>query len=550
MGIRVRDAMEVEGFSECHVVAGRGGLDRTIEYITVMEVPDVVRWLKGDELLITSLFPIKDEPDAQYSLVPQLVKVGAAALAIKTHRFVETIPQSIIDSANDLDFPIIEIAEHVSYVDIITPLMKMIFRQDPLPQQENFFKLLSEMAMEGQGIDSLLQVLEGFLKNQITLESEIPLISEINHGYDIEPLTPHQKHNLKKSKHSLRFTRRRNRKAIPALVTPILIHGQIHGILTCWQTHREFEENDVVAVERVVPLVALEFLKAKTQMDVELKYKYDRFMDVLTGNAIDEKPLLKNKDFFGWVLSKRYRVIVCDIDGFRTLLDDFSNEEVQVQEFRQSMFRAFERLVCSVQKDAIVGMRSDEFIVFYPSDAVNSKEELQRVKTQTRSLLTKLSQTFPGVTCTAGVSSAYEGVRLLPRAYDEAKKAVRLGRPIWGQGTEIGYEELGIYLLFDPHRTEDDIKRFYDDIIAPIDEYDKDHSGHLLETLTTYFDQNYSLTDTAKTLFVHVNTLKYRLQKVEDLSGCSLNESEGRLHLQFGLKLRWFLFGASREPVS
>lgn len=72
MGVTIREAMQVGGLLRCKVVAGESALDKEIQYITVMEVPDVIQWLKGNELLLTSLYAIKDDLQAIQNLVPQL----------------------------------------------------------------------------------------------------------------------------------------------------------------------------------------------------------------------------------------------------------------------------------------------------------------------------------------------------------------------------------------------------------------------------------------------------------------------------------------------
>ncbi len=93
---------------------GENGLDRVIDHVTVMGVPDVIQWLKGNDLLLTSLYPIKENQKAIQSLVVQLNDVNSSALAIKTQRYVSEIPPSIIEAGNRCRLPIIDIRNELS----------------------------------------------------------------------------------------------------------------------------------------------------------------------------------------------------------------------------------------------------------------------------------------------------------------------------------------------------------------------------------------------------------------------------------------------------
>ena len=168
--ITVQDAMGIGGLTKCKIVAGHKGANREIKHVTVMEVPDTIQWLKGNELLLTSLYPIKDDTEAVNQLVRQLVEKGSAGLAIKTHRFFEQIPEMIIHEANRLNFPVIEMDKDVPYLDIITPLMSAILGNTSLEQEDiddinDVVKWITELALGGKGLEIIVETLTKILKN-------------------------------------------------------------------------------------------------------------------------------------------------------------------------------------------------------------------------------------------------------------------------------------------------------------------------------------------------------------------------------------------------
>lgn len=147
--------------------------------------------------------------------------------------------------------------------------------------------------------------------------------------------------------------------------------------------------------------------------------------------------------------------------------------------------------------------------------------------------------------CCAGVSRLLEGVAMrgggvvaqLRTAVRQALDALELGRRINGFESPYYYEELGLYRLLAGLRAQDELKRFYEETLGVLVRYDREHNTELVRTLEVFFEQNANASQTARALFVHRNTLNYRLQRVADLTGLDLNDAEARLAFQLALKI-------------
>lgn len=100
-------------------MAGATGLDREITSVNVMEVPDIDNWIHPGDLLITTMYPLRDQQVNIETLIPRLHGKGLAGLVVKLHRYIDDLPILAIDQANDLGFPIIEIPSETSFVDLI-----------------------------------------------------------------------------------------------------------------------------------------------------------------------------------------------------------------------------------------------------------------------------------------------------------------------------------------------------------------------------------------------------------------------------------------------
>lgn len=107
MALTVRQCLEIDAWKNVKVVAGEQGLDRKVSFVNIMEVPEVVRWMKGGELLLTAGYAFRDDPGLREELVYSLVKKNIAGLGIKPGQYWPEIPPDIIEHANKVGLPVL-----------------------------------------------------------------------------------------------------------------------------------------------------------------------------------------------------------------------------------------------------------------------------------------------------------------------------------------------------------------------------------------------------------------------------------------------------------
>jgi len=126
MALPVADVLGLPPLSQARLVAGHAGLDRVIRSVNIMEVPDILDWVKPDELLLTTAYPLREDPAALEELVPHLVAQGLAGMAIKPTRYIGSIPAAMIEDADRLGFPLIELPPPASFNEIIGAVLGVI----------------------------------------------------------------------------------------------------------------------------------------------------------------------------------------------------------------------------------------------------------------------------------------------------------------------------------------------------------------------------------------------------------------------------------------
>src|SRR6188768_4008638 len=100
VGLAVREVLAAPCLAQARVLAGAAGLDRVVRRLNVMEVPDILPWVKPHEMLLTTGYPLRDDPAALVRLVGELDDRGLSALAIKLHRYLDEVPPGLLAEAD------------------------------------------------------------------------------------------------------------------------------------------------------------------------------------------------------------------------------------------------------------------------------------------------------------------------------------------------------------------------------------------------------------------------------------------------------------------
>jgi len=148
-----------------------------------------------------------------------------------------------------------------------------------------------------------------------------------------------------------------------------------------------------------------------------------------------------------------------------------------------------------------------------------------------------------------GVSQGHQDPVTLPRAFDEARTALAAAHRFGGDGIFL-YEELGIARLLLGSGDAPDLQAFVREVTGPLIDYDTRNDGALLRMLRAFFDADCSQRTAAERLFVHHKTLRYRLGRIQQLTGLDLGHHEDRMRADLALRLLQVNVGLDEENAS
>jgi sugar diacid utilization regulator len=182
--------------------------------------------------------------------------------------------------------------------------------------------------------------------------------------------------------------------------------------------------------------------------------------------------------------------------------------------------------------------------------AIVPAEDDERLARAAAGLARELDDSLNGFHLTVGRSRRVADPVDLYRAGSEAQLAVNVGeaegRPL------LAFEDTGAYRLLLPAMSEDpgELESFYAETVRPLVEYDEQYETELVATVEAYLDNDGNVAATAKQLFTHRHTIRYRLERVRELCGHDVSSTEGREKLGLGLKaMRVLGIASPRGPA-
>jgi purine catabolism regulator len=138
---------------------------------------------------------------------------------------------------------------------------------------------------------------------------------------------------------------------------------------------------------------------------------------------------------------------------------------------------------------------------------------------------------------TTGISRVVAGGPFLPEAYDQARRAITVGRQVHGPGAVTDFNGLGVYRLLSLVPDGAELRGFVRETLGELVERDDAESRDLRQTLEVLLETNLNVAETARRLHFHYNTLRYRIAKLERMLGSFTDDPQLRLSLMLALQV-------------
>jgi purine catabolism regulator len=558
----VREAMTFGGFARARLVAGKGGLDRKIDWVRLMETPDTVRLLRPNDLLLTTAFSIKDDRAAQLALVDGVARAGGSGLIVKPERYLRELPAEMISEADRFNLPLFELVDDVPFVDVMEPLLERIINAEHwrLKRSIEIHSRFTELVLDGKGASEIARTLSDLLDCAVSIEdASFHLLAHAGGSAN----DPHRKETIAQHgtparviydpqvQRALReIESRRHPMKVPAfphvgmnrerIIAPILAANQVLGYISVIDAPPEQEDLATMAVEQAAVVVAMALTKEREVAEVEARVRGEFLDDLVQGTYGDEAAAQRRARHLGYPIQGTHIYMRVDIDDFRSLLRSKQVTEDAIQALKREYFRRVSGVVRASHPRSLMGAHSDAIFALLPLGVgVDAADARRRTTSLGGQIQEAINAWKPGFTVSVGFSAPVEAPTGVAGAQREVKAVMetvaRLRR--WSQ--VISVPELGLTGLLASVNHERLIE-FAQRHLGPLIEHDRSRGTGLVDTLRAFLETGEQQA-AARRLEIHPNTLRYRLDRIREISGVELDEPEMRLNLAVALRIQGLL---------
>jgi purine catabolism regulator len=536
--LAVRELLVLPRLAGAKVLAGKQGVDHQITHVNVVEVPDILPWVKANQLLLTSGFPFSPgsigpgQAQVLVDLVEGLAVRGVAALGVKSGRYIEELPPRVLEVANDNDFPLIWIPAHVTFDEVMSEVFTQLLDRHAraldnvdrlhramtaivlsggdLPQIATEFTSLFDVAVLICTPDGRVQTIAGSALNVEALEA-LGLFDASGRLY-VE---------------RLRIGTQPAKSSGGELTVAKIVAGDADlGRMAAYSTSGGLSADIAPALERAATVAALAITKRLAVSAVESKFRGDYLHAALTGTAGSADQVVEHCAQLGWDVARPFVVVIAELDapiGTASSLGAPSSQDRLTAAWQQVM-RARDRA-------APVAGYGHEVVILVPATAATGAGTVAELLTAVKGDRGGGRRSF-----STGVSRLVESVADLPQAYYQARRAVIVGRRTHGPGAVAHFDTLGVHRLLSLVSDSAELHAFASEVLGMLAD-DNSEAEDLRRTLRVLLDANCNVAETARALHFHYNTLRYRIGKLESLLGPFTTDAGLRLDIALALRV-------------
>jgi purine catabolism regulator len=304
------------------------------------------------------------------------------------------------------------------------------------------------------------------------------------------------------------------------LISPIIAGDRARGYLSVIGPADELDMLDTLTVEHGAAACALEMAKAKAVSEVRKELRGDFLEGILAGSLPPK-----------------------EVERLARRLDHDTSVPHAVMTFAwvnanppslRRLETAVNWVLSNHTRTALVHIHANKHICVFQT--LKDELDMDTAHDLARRIQEQVHDEFPEERLVGGMSGPALELSTWPTIYNEALQAMQLCERL-NLPHVVEFDSLGVYRLLAALEGNPTVQDFADRVIGPLAQYDDDHRGSLVETISAFFLNHGNISKTAESLYVHRNTLLYRLDRIQELTNHDLNQSDMRLALHLALKL-------------
>ncbi|EOL44693.1 hypothetical protein RV11_GL002442 [Enterococcus phoeniculicola] len=548
--MNVADFLSLPSSQEFRLIAGENGLNRTITSVNIMDNPHADDWLFAGELLVTSGYFFGMDKQQQAKYFKRFQELSIAAVCIKPHIFFEVIPEHLLALCNEFQIPLIEIPYGVAFSKILKTVMNQLSasvdseKQFALDVHSQFF----ETALNGGGIDYLAKELSRIIENPVLITSgnwqaltlegfdealKNTLIYQENDFIFPKQALENLPMNVEKLKHPIYRNLVFQDQPILCCILPIFFNQTNYGYIIVYLTQRPLSNIDYIVLESCTMSIALEIVHQTEKERVNNRIHRDFFTHLLSGNELDLEAL--NSFTIEINESLNYSAFIVQTNFLNEEELSFVETRKKEEQLMQLLLSASHKYIKNnfldthifKQGNLLIGLLGTEKNLSFEEVTIRQRKQLMNLQAYLEAQSANQVQLSIVVGSTQSLFSVH-------KSYSEATNMLTIIQPA----------QTGIFFLNDFYLEtflskqipEKEADLFTSHFLHKLIDYDEKNGSDLLETLEVYLDNHLNIASTSRELYIHRNTLLYRIERMKDILGMDITDKKHTFALQLALK--------------
>lgn len=521
--ITMKEVLQIPELRGVKLLAGEKGLGREVRKVTANDSPDGAEWAKGGEVVLSSGYIWRDNPEGLLKFIQTLDSHKSSGFGVKLKRYLSTLPEVVERYANEAGFPILSLPEHFTFDDFIHPALTFIVNEQAaiLRRSHEIHRTLTESISCQDSLDRVADILSRLLENKVALLSQCASPSCVSAGAEdfgsyLEQVS------IDQACREFAFF-------------PIAISGRT--FFTLFVDEPPSAPTSGLTQEALYHAGAIcryIIQREQSNRQVEMRYRNEFFRDILSGAATDKDDLERRAKLFGMDLSCGGYVMTIQT-RFDSSIDFSPGSLALLRSRKDRVIRSLLSAIKEICPSPMVDSGFDRTFAMLPCEPEEKDHFLRTLKERVEEFLSALPQ-GEGLLVSCGVGG-FANSFMEPA--DSCRQAVKTLEILRGQppANRIAtWEDAGFLRLVGEVFDSAECRCFSDSILGEL--ANQKRYAHLLETLIALEANQWNLKAAARNLFVHYNTLKYRYRQIELLLGKSLDCQENRINLSIALRLK------------
>ena len=534
--ITVQDILEIPELN-LRLLAGHKSTSNPVRWVHISEVPDPTKWLKGGELLLTTGYSFVGDEEQQVAQIKRLIDHNISGLGFGTGFSFDKVPPALVKVAEEYGFPLFEVPYHVPFLAITEAVASKIVNEQYSLLQRSLavHEKLTKIVLEEKGLEAILSTLSALVGcSAVLFDFHGVVLCEAAYRRHLGAELVADLWRLIGDRRADRqnFALSMDGVGSGVQVYPVVASHRIGAFLAVVKDSGDFSEYDRIILHNVVTVTALELVKKKAVAETEKRLAGD-FFDELIASDLYEEEIARRLAFFGLDPQSPHLIVLVDIDD---LGDGAAAErsEAAALDVKERLHWTVDEFMARRDVLCISASRSDSVVILVQPGKIDAREiiglagELQAV----------IAEMLPEISVSVGIGRPHRQLIDLRQSYYEASYAIKI-RKLKGEPRVIAsFDDLGSYGLLLGLQDTLSLEVFYDSVLGKLQDYDEQNSSDLVKSLACFLEANGHWGDAAEKLYVHRHTLRYRMKRVEEITGRDLNQSQDRMEFWLALKAK------------